>query len=195
MVIINETINVTAPVFFETVGSNSIVQRTIELITAPYHHKEMLWIALPLIAGLFLMQLYFGMYKKEELGWNTAVGNSLALIFVSMDLFRQIYLRTESKVIADIISSNFGEVIFISFISFVSLWLLFGDFFHLFPKRLAFIISSSLPTTLIAYMGIVLIYTNVPFDGRTLIASILLFIIFAVLFKVIHFFEPIVLKE
>jgi len=188
--VINETINATGAGFLETLAQKSIVERFIELITAPYYHKEMLWIVLPLIIALILMQLYFGRYRKEELGWNSAVGNSLALIFVSMDLLRRIYTTSSSKAIFDVIFGNFKEVLVVFVIGLVSFWLLFGEFFHLLPKKLVFLVSSSLPTTVVAYMGIVLIYTNVPLDSITLLAGFLLFIALVVLFFIIHLLEP-----
>lgn len=173
----------------------SIWARFLQLVTAPYNHQDMLWITLPLIAGLFLMQFYFGIYRKEELGWNTAVGNSLALIFVSMDLFRQIYTNSVSKAVWDLVFNNFREALIVFFIGFVSIWLLFGEFFHFLPKKVAFLVSSSLPTTLVAYLGIILIYTKIPLDIYTFFASLLLFILLAILFRFIHFLEPISMKE
>jgi len=187
--VVNETINVTTGIL-ETVSANPLVERFIELVTAPYYHQEMIWIVIPLIIALFLMQLYFGRYRKEQLGWNTAVGNSLALIFVTVDLFRRIYTASESKVIVDVVFSDFGKSLVALIIGLLSLWLLFGDFFHLLPKKLAFFVSSSLPTTLIAYMGIVLVYTDVPLDRWTLLAGIWLLIVLVIFFAIIHVLEP-----
>ena len=196
---LNETIEIiNATIAGEGVaaeGGNLIISRFVELITAPYHHSEMIWIVLPLIIGLFLMQLYFGRDKKEELGWNTAVGNSMALVFVSVDLIRRIYLSSASKEILDIVFDNFREILVVLFIALWGSWLLFGEFFHLFPKKFAFLASSSLPTTLIAYVGIVLIYTQIPLDFATVVASLILFIVLAGFFALIHFLEPISLGE
>jgi hypothetical protein len=194
--VVNETINATIEAgLLETIRQNAVVDRFIELIGAPILHKEMLWITLPLIISLFLMQLYFGRYRKEELGWNTAVGNSLALIFVSMDLFRHIYTNAASKAVLDIVFNSFREVAVVLVLGLISMWLLFGEFFHLLPKRLAFYVSSSLPTTLLAYLAIVLIYTNVPLDSATLLAGLLLFIVLVILFRIIRIFEPFYLSE
>jgi len=73
--------------YFQT----EVYSRFIELVTAPYHHTELLWITIPLIIVVLLMEFYFGRYEKEELGWNTAVGNALVLLFVAMDLYRYVY--------------------------------------------------------------------------------------------------------
>lgn len=177
----------------EIVKQNSVIERFLELISAPYFHKEMLWIVLPLVIGLIIMQVYFGRYKKEELGWNTAVGNSLALIFVSVDLVRQIFTNSTGTV-AEIFLGEFGRVMVVIILAFVSMWLLFGEFFHFLPKKFAFIISSSIPTSLAAYIAITLIYTNTPTDFTTFIAALLLLVVLVAVFKIIHFLEPISLK-
>ena len=189
---VNGTVTVTV---MNTVTQSGVWQRFIELVGAPYYHKEMLWITFPLIISLFLMQLYFGRYKTEELGWNTAVGNSLALVFVSVDLFRKIMSYTVGKPFIDAFFDNLGQWMVAFVIVVFSVWLLFGEFFHLLPKRLAFLISSSLPTTLIAYLGIVLIYTKVDLDYATLIAGILLFVVLGIVFKIIHMIEPVSVRK
>ena len=61
-----------------------------ELFLAPVHHPSMIWIVVPLLMALLLMTIYFAKYRDEELGWNTALGNSLVLIFVSVALLLSI---------------------------------------------------------------------------------------------------------
>ena len=170
-------------------------ERLLHLLQAPLLNTEMIWIISPLIFTLLIMNFYFGIHKREELGWNTAVGNSLALIFVSMDLFRHIYTNSAGKTIMEIIFGNFREVVVVGCIAMISFWLLFGEFFHLIPKQIAFLVSSSLPTTLIAYMGIILIYTNVPLDFITFLAGILMLIVLSIFFSIVHFLEPFHMEE
>ena len=189
---VNATIN-TSRIIVEAKG-NLIISRFIELIKAPIDHHNMIWIVLPLIAGLFMMQLYFGRYRKEELGWNTAVGNSLALIFVSVDLIRQIYILNPAPTF-DFVFLNFSKLIIVIVIGLWAGWLLLGEFFHLLPKKFAFLVSSSLPTTLIAYIAIILVYTAIPFDFATFIAGIMLLIVLSIFFSLLHILQPISLKE
>src|SRR3989344_25778 len=66
-------------------------QRVLEILQAPLIMKDMLFILLPLLVVLLIIELYFGRYKYEKLGWNTAVGNSLALFFVGMNLLYFLY--------------------------------------------------------------------------------------------------------
>ncbi len=178
-----------------TMSSNVIVQRFMELVTAPYHHKEMLWITLPLVIALLMMELYFGRYKKEELGWDSAVGNSLVLVFVTIDLIRQLYSITPDPTIMNIIFSHFKEVILIAVVALSGFWLTVGDFFHFIPRRIAAFLSSALPINLTAYLIIIVVYTQIPVDLITLIAAIMMVIALILVFKVIHFFEPVSIRE
>ncbi|MBD3249893.1 hypothetical protein GF336_07640 [Candidatus Woesearchaeota archaeon] len=171
------------------------LSRLVELIRAPVDHSELLWIVIPLAATLVLMELYFGRYKEEELGWNTAVGNSMILIFVAMDLFRHLWEHTIDPNILNILLTHTTKTILILFLALGSLWLLIADFFHFLPKSIAFMLSSSIPIKVIAYVTIVLVYTNIPFDWGTLAASVALFAILFVIFKLIQFFIPISIRE
>ncbi len=172
--------------------------RFVDLVIAPAHYPEMIWIILPLVFTLIVMEFYFSRYRNEDLGWNTAVGNGVVLMFVCIDLLRQIY------------NDNFYDLLQITSISdaplttilagVIGLWgltLMFFDFFHLLPKKLAFIISSVLPVNLISYVGILLVYTNVakqgfviPIDMITLMAALLLLVLLFVLFRTVGVFIP-----
>jgi hypothetical protein len=77
------------------------------------------------------------------------------------------------------------------FLGLGSLWLLLANFFHILPKRFAFFISSTLPTSVFAYLAIVVIYTGIPIDWYTLLAGIVLFLVLMVVLKVLQFFIPV----
>jgi len=190
---INATlVNATAP-FAEKAFSyifDKLIPRLFDLISAPWKNPEMIWILAPMLITLVLMEFYFGRYSKEELGWNTAVGNALVLIFVSIDLFRHIFAATPGIVTHSILVYNLKEIFIASVIGLSAFWLLFVDFLHLLPKRLAFFISSSLPVNIIAYLGIVVVYSNFRLDNTTLLAGLLLFILLNILFGIIHLIEP-----
>ncbi|MEE9525478.1 MAG: hypothetical protein V3V78_02620 [Candidatus Woesearchaeota archaeon] len=186
--VVNETINATAVV--NATITELTFDRFMELVTAPYHFSALLWITIPLIVALILMDIYFGRYKKEELGWNTAVGNTLALVFVAMDLFRQVWSRLAEPSFWNLIAGHFRETMVIVVLALGSLWLFIADFLHILPKKLAFFISSSVPTSVFAYTAIVLIYTDIPLDKYTLLASVVLFFVLLIALKIIQFLIP-----
>jgi len=185
-------VNATVPFTEKAISytMDQLIPRLSDLVSAPWQNPNMIWILAPMLITLLLMEFYFGRYSKEELGWNTAVGNALVLIFVSIDLFRHIFTTNLGAITHTVFVYNLKEVFIASIIGASAIWLLLVDFFHLLPKRLAFLISSSLPINLIAYLGIVVVYSNFPLDNPTLLAALILFIILHILFGLIHFIEP-----
>ena len=164
--------------------------RFVELVKAPSYNKDMIWIIIPMLTVLFLMELYFGRYRKEELGWNTAVGNSIVLFFVSIDLLRYVYEHNYDPAFWTFVFSNLKGLFVAFIVGLGGVWLLLANFFHLLPKRLAFFISGSLPINVIAYVAIAVVYSDVPFDLITMTAGLILFIILMLTFGLIHWIEP-----
>lgn len=181
----------------------TFLERLKQIIVAPIEYPEMIWILTPMVVTLFLMTLYFGRYKREELGWNTAVGNSLVLLFVSLDLLQKAYpeanplrallvfLRTlsDTGLSADLLPGVVAGMILL-----YSLFLLTADFHHWLPKKLAFFVSSSLPINILAYFGIIFVYgatagSPLPLDGYTFFAFLALFVLLYYLLSLIQLVE------
>lgn len=180
---------ITSPYFLQHVLP-SIWERFIQVVAAPLSSPEMLWIAIPVVVTLFTMEFYFGRYRRESLGWNTAVGNSLVLIFVSLDLLRQIYGSTSISSVAEVFALHAGKTILAIAVGFSGLLILYYDFFHLLPKRFAFTISSYLGVNLLAYLAAAVVYADLEIDWYTLFAALLLFLSAAVFFAFVHKIEP-----
>jgi hypothetical protein len=184
-----------------------VADRLLDLVMAPLRHPELIWILFPMLTGLILMTIYFGRYKDEELGWNTAVGNSMILIFVAIDLFKKIYGVDSNpwdviQILWNLIYYDIGmtDQMFITTLMavIVFLWGLFlviSEFFHILPQKLAFMISSSLPINLFAYTSIVVVYSTMAgealiFSWATVVAALILFFALWVVFSFIQWLEP-----
>jgi len=172
------------PIQLSSVGTffSQLISRSIEIVEAPKSNPEAIWLLAPLMVTIILMEFYFGRYSKEELGWNTAFGNSLVLIFIAAFLFKYIHennLRLDSTKMAVM-------AILIS----VGLILTIVDYLHLIPKKLAFTISSKLPLNYLAYAVIVLVYTDIPVEALTILSFIVLFIAFSIFVWFIHVMAP-----
>jgi len=181
-----------------TVALTLVGERALEILRQPAINKEMLWILLPSIVALFLMELYFGRYTKEELGWNSAVGNALVLFFVGMNLASWLYAHKMLPGLITVESSMFDIALKKTFIAaFVlaeSALLLFLNFFHLVTKRFAFGISSALIINFVGVMSIVLVYSDMVIDIVTFPALLLIFICMAVFFWFLQALEPKITK-
>ncbi len=183
------TAPISTPYFFQHILP-VLWERFSEIVSAPFRTPDMLWITLPLLITLFMMEVYFGRYRKEQLGWNTVVGNNLVLVFVSLDLLRRLYGTSGIAAIPEVFALHHGRTIIAVAVGLSGLLILYYDFFHLLPKRFAFTISSSLAVNLTAYLAIVLIYTSMAIDWYTLFAGLLLFAAAAAFFALVRRIEP-----
>lgn len=163
---------------------SELTPRFVELVQAPLSHPGMLWMTLPLLISTFLMTFYFGRYKEEDMGWNSAFANSLVLIFVSLDSIR--FLLDNSSVLSD----NLVKAFSVLFIVGYGLLLAFADFFHKLPRKLAFIISSPATVNILAYLNLAVIYTSIPLDAVTIISGVVLFAILFACFSIIRWVTP-----
>lgn len=180
---------ITTPYFLQHVLP-SLWERFAQVAAAPVSSPEMLWIAIPLVVTLFTMEFYFGRYRRESLGWNTAVGNSLILVFVSLDLLRQIYGSASINSVAEVFALHPGKTILAVAVGLSGLLILYYDFFHLLPRRFAFTISSYLGVNLLAYLSAAVIYADLGIDWYTLFAALLFFLFAAVFFAFVRKIEP-----
>jgi len=146
---------------------------------------------LPLLATLVLMEFYFGRYKDEELGWNTAFGNALVLMFVAIDLFRNLYEPSGQTLLQFVTTVTDIKAIIPIWIAAMALILMFIDFFHFIPKKIAYILSSPIYINLIGLLGIIIVYTNlIPLDWTTVFACAVLFIIANLITLVLYYIIP-----
>ena len=147
---------------------------------APIKNPEILWITLPLILTMTLIELYFSKHEDESLGWNTAISNSLVLVFVGIDLIRWI-VNNYHKI--------FGVKLLVSIvILLLGMFTMYLNFNHKIPEKIAFILFSTTPINMIAYVAIVFVYTFIPIDLSALVAGLVLVLMVMGIFHVIHFF-------
>jgi len=134
---------------------------------------------------MFFMEFYFARYREEELGWNTAFGNTLVLIFVTIDLAKHVYYKTQLTVTP--------ETAIVIAILFLGILMTSVDYWHLLPKKIAYDVSSKLPINFIAYAAIILVYTDrsyIPLDYITGIAFLFILVVLAILVGMIHLITP-----
>jgi len=193
---INETVTTTGALNNVISGtwnylSQDFVNRGVEIIEAPIHVPNMLWMLLPLLATLLLMEFYFGRYKNEELGWNTAFGNSLVLMFVAIDLFRRLYEPSGQGIFKYITTASDIKIIVPLGILILALILILVDFFHFIPEKIAYIMSSPTYINLIGLFGIILVYTDsIPLDWTSIFAFVILFIIANMISLLLYYIIP-----
>lgn len=174
--------------------AGQVWERFIELLHAPANEPAMLWFAIPLIFATFMMTLYFGRYRKEELGWNTAFENTMIFLFISFDLVRRMYNATTPGSWDNILGSSLYLPITIG-LALVSIVSMFLVYYHLLPKRIAFLMFSKLPINIGIYVVMSIVYAGVAADWITVGAGILLFIAVWIFIKFIQLLQGLSAKR
>jgi len=154
--------------------SQAAVARLMELLVAPLSNNEMLWAAIPLLIATLFMTLYFGRNRKEELGWNTAFGNTMVFLFVAINLIKQMYGQEGSW--AHVFENKLYLTLSIG-LAGASIILMLLTYFHLLPKRLAFFLFSAPPINVSVYVVMSIVYADVPPDWLTISAGVLFLIL------------------
>ena len=162
-------------------NQEAILSRFVSFFTEVVTIPDLIWIVIPLIITILIMQIYFARYKLEKAGWNTVTANSLVLLFLASDLFRVLSNKGFLRVYG-VGSYEFA----LSFLVFCVLGLgvlLFAlNFFHLWPEVLAFKFASHLNINLFAYLMLIIVYGFMPLNTITLTAGILFFVVMNIFF-------------
>lgn len=178
---------------FEIIAG-AVWNRFMDLLTAPSTEPDMLWFAVPLIFATLMMTLYYGRYRKEVLGWNTAFENTMIFLFISFDLFRQMYESIEPHSWMNIYNNPLYFLITLGLaaVSFFSMILVY---YHLLPKKIAFMLFAKLPINIALYVTMCIVYVNVAADWITVGAGVLLFILVWMIVKLIQIVQGIAAKR
>lgn len=163
----------------------TVWDRLVELLSAPAVNPQMIWIIAPLIVTLLLMTFYFGKWTREEIGWNTAIGNSIVLLFVSIDLLRYVFNLSIPGSIINYELHPISTIICI-IVAVEAITLMLTSFFKALPKSVTFFLCAPLPVNLQAYLAIVVVYTNITLDWFTLLAVIVLFVVLYFIVKLLQ---------
>ena len=142
-----------------------------------------LWVLTPLFFTAIFMELYFARYKFEDMGWNSAYGNVLVLIFVAIDLFRYLHIHNELTFLTP-------RNILVITLTLLGIALTVSNFLHAWSKSLAYGISGHLPINFLAFIAVMLVYSGLPVDFITLVSSLGILIIFIVLILLIKYIIP-----
>ncbi len=165
-----------------------IVERLFVLVNAPLADEKLLWVATPLLIATLFMTLYFGKYSKEELGWNTAFGNTMVFLFVSINIIQFLYYSGETGSWDNVLSNKFHLSVTLGLAASAFLLMLI-TYYHLLPKKIAFFLFSAPPVNVAVYVLMTVVYRGVPADTITFAAGTLLFLIIFAIVRAIQSLE------
>ncbi|MDY6776799.1 MAG: hypothetical protein SVQ76_01695 [Candidatus Nanohaloarchaea archaeon] len=146
----------------------------LSILRFPAEHPEFIPSLIPIFLGLVVIELYFGRYEFEELGWNSAVSNSVLIIATSLTLIVRLNL----------LGAPAGPRYGVAYgILLLGAFILVMNFFHVWPPKVAFNVSSGFVTYVLVYLSIALVYEGVPPTLNTVAASAMVFASSYLLFR------------
>ncbi|MFB6192712.1 MAG: hypothetical protein ABEK00_00500 [Candidatus Nanohaloarchaea archaeon] len=157
-------------------GGATILYALEKFIYTPVRRPELLPSLLPIILGALVIEMYFGKFTEEELGWNTSVGNAVIWVTTGANL---------------LINSAVGGMERKAAYFLIGVGSLVGymDFYHKWPDTVAFLISSSGIVYTLAYITVIFVKTDLTINSQTLKAAVLFFVAVQVGFKILQGFE------
>ncbi|MBU0536640.1 MAG: hypothetical protein KKE20_06750 [Nanoarchaeota archaeon] len=149
---------------------NEMLSGAWDILKSPFVDLSALWFILPLIILWLILEIYFDLHSDEELGWNTALGNSITMFWMAIQLMR--FLFTGKM-------EHFGwlKITFVIILFSYSIFLAYISFTHKVDKDITFHLAS--PTTVYYWSGIVAlwVYGSLAVTLWIFIDIILLFLI------------------
>ena len=159
------------------ITNNLTVEETLETIVfAPIRQPELLPTVLPLVVGALVIEMYFGKYTTEELGWNTSVGNAVIWATTGITLLMTTEMTQQEKFAA------YGLIGVGGFIGYL-------DFYHKWSDTIAFVVSSSGIVYTLAYVAVILIKTSLPVNMTTAKAAGIFIVAVNIGFKIMQGME------
>ena len=133
-----------------TVWAN-ILDGFVEIFSSPFKDLTILWILIPIILFWFIIEIYFGRYKAEKLGWNTALGNGLTIFWTVIISLKTLFANN-----FELFSIN--KLLFIISIAAYSAFIISISFTHRIKGKIFFIFAS--PTIVYYLFGIVMLWVH-----------------------------------
>lgn len=167
------------PQLFASFFKDGVFPEIQHIVSTLYERPEVLWMVLPLFISTVFIGFYFGRHKTEELGWNTAFGNTISLLWVTTGLVRFLYEKTGSWDVFLHPGEFYPVVAIVVGLGIWGLILAFFNYYHTLPKLVSFFISSSVPVNITALLAIVIIVGEIPVTLYSLSAAFFLFVAIA----------------
>ena len=122
-----------------------------EIFSAPLRDLSILWFLAPLVLFWFILEIYFGRYKSEKLGWNTALGYGLSMFWIVIISFKTMFENNFELF-------SIGKLLFVIFVAAYYVFIIFISFTHRLKEKIFFLFTS--PTIVYYLFGITLLLVD-----------------------------------
>lgn len=148
-----------------------------EIFSSLFKDPSIWWLLAPIIVSWLILEIYFGRYKAEKLGWNSALLNGLTLFWIFI-----ISIQTLSANHFKLFGWN--KLLFVIFVALYSLSIIYICFTHKISGSIAFLFAS--PTIVHYLYGVALLWVYGLIDmSFWVVIDLLIFYIIILIFETI----------
>ena len=145
-----------------------------EIFSAPLKDTSIWWLLAPIILFWVVIEIYFGRYKKENLGWNTALGNGLSMFWIVIISFKVLFDESLGLFSID-------KLLFVVFIGIYAILIIFISFTHKIKENVFFLIASPTAVYYLSAIAILWIYNLLTINIWVAADLIILYLIILIL--------------
>lgn len=155
-----------------------------DIFTGPFLHPNLLWQIAPLFILWIGLEIYFGRYKKERLGWNTALANGISIFWVVLSNFQFVFFAKDRF-------DNIWLIILpLTLLAAYSLFLIYTAFTHYLKTKWAYILASPTTTYYFSIISILLAHQIITFNLPSVIGIFTFYFFLVFIFYFFKIFIP-----
>jgi len=159
-----------------------------EIFSAPLRDPSIWWLLAPILIIWFVSEIYFGRYKKERPGWNTALGDGMSLLWIVLTSLKLIF--TEHF---DLFS--WGKFFFVLLLGLYAAMVVFFAFTHRIKQRILLTLAEPSFVYYLSMISVLYINDLISMNFWMIVDIILLFAILLIAEKVIRSLIPEAIEE
>ena len=131
---------------------------------------SILWLITPVLLFWIIIEIYLDRYKKEDLGWNTALGNGLSVLWVSLICLRFLFEL-------DFKHFQWSKLIALIIIFIYGCFVVINSYYHRLKKKVSFVLASPTPIYFLSLVAILWTYGYLPINFWIILDLIILYTI------------------
>ncbi len=153
------------------------------ILKAPFVDLSVWWVLTPVIILWIMLELYFGRYKNEKLGWNTALGNGISLTWITIALMKFLFENSRENF-------TWAKFIAVLLIMIYGLFVTIVTFKHKFSAKTTFLLADPSPIYFLSTVAVLWAYGSLILTWWVILDLVILYPIIVGIFALIRRFLP-----
>lgn len=144
---------------------------------------SILWILTPIFIIWIFLEVYFGLFKSEKLGWNNVLGNGISLMWIGVDAMRYIFSAAR-------IGDFWLRFIIFGIMILYSMLVIYISFTRKLGEFLSYALGSTTPIYFLSFVAVLWSYGQLVIDRWVFLDLLSMFILLLVIFFIFRRLLP-----